>query len=141
MEYNILRYGAVSDGTTKCTEAIQAAIDDCTKTGGRVVIPSGEFLSGTVILRSNVDLHLEQGARLISSMEPEDMTDFSNGFEDDNEDTGWEGGCFLLARHEENITISGTGVIDGQGRLSFYDDDSDDGYHECPLNVRGSGRG
>ncbi len=137
MEYNILHYGAVPDGVTKCTKAIQAAIDDCGKLGGRVVIPAGRYLSGTLVLRSNIDLHLEAGATLISSMDQADMTDFSRDFEDDNEDTGWEGGCFLLARHAENITISGTGTIDGQGRLTFYDDDSDDGFHECPLNVRG----
>ncbi|WP_130837662.1 glycoside hydrolase family 28 protein [Lachnoclostridium sp. Marseille-P6806] len=137
MVYNILDYGAETDGVTSSTAAIQAAIDDCGRTGGRVLIPAGRFCSGTLMLRSNIDLHLENGATLISSSDPAELTDFSRDFEDDNADTGWEGGCFLLARHETNITISGTGTIDGQGRRSFYDDDSDGGFHECPLNVRG----
>lgn len=137
MVYNILDYGAVSDGVHNNAAAIQAAIDACSRTGGRVLIPAGSFLSGSLVLRSNVDLHLENGATLLSSMNPADMIDFSESFEDDNADTGWEGGCFLFAQHERNITISGTGTIDGQGRLSFYDDDSDGGFHEAPLNVRG----
>ena len=43
MVYNILDYGAVPDGTGKSTEAIQAAIDQCTRTGGQVLIPAGRF--------------------------------------------------------------------------------------------------
>lgn len=88
MVYNILDYGAVPDGTGKSTEAIQAAIDQCTRTGGQVLIPAGRFLSGSLRLKSNVDLHLEQGAVLISSLDKEDMIDFAKDFEDDNQDVG-----------------------------------------------------
>lgn len=137
MVYNILDYGAVSGGVVKCTEAIQQAIDDCTKTGGQVLVPAGSFLSGSLWLKSNVDLHLAHGAVLISSLDPADMIDFASEFEDDNEDVGWEGGCFLFARHGENIMISGTGTIDGQGRRVFEDDNADHGFHECPLLVTG----
>ena len=137
MFYNICDFGAVGDGKTLCTGAIQAAIDACTVTGGRVAVPSGRYLSGTIRLKSNVDLHLESGAELISSLDPKDMPDLMGGFEDDNRDTGWEGGCFLLARHAENVTISGFGRIDGRGREVFYEDDADGGSHESPLKVRG----
>ncbi len=138
MNYIISDFGAMGDGKTLNTAAIQAAIDACTSSGGgRVIIPAGEYLSGTICLKSNVDLHLESGARLISSLDPRDMPDLMGGFEDDNRDTGWEGGCFLLARHAENVTISGTGRIDGRGREVFYEDDADDGSHESPLKVRG----
>lgn len=137
MVYNILDYGAVPDGTGKSTEAIQAAIDQCTRTGGQVLIPAGRFLSGSLRLKSNVDLHLEQGAVLISSLDKEDMIDFAKDFEDDNQDVGWDGGCFLFARHGKNIKISGSGTIDGQGRLVFTDDNADHGFHECPLLVTG----
>ena len=137
MQYNILDYGAAADGITNCAPAIQRAIDECSITGGVVLIPAGNFLSGSLRLKSNVQLHLESGACLIASTVPGDMVDFSKEFEDDNEDTGWEGGCFLFACHEKNITISGQGRIDGQGRQYFYDDDAPDGFHECPLQVRG----
>ena len=90
MVYNILDYGAVPDGITKATKAIQAAIDDCTKTGGQVLVPSGRFLSGSLHLKSDVDLLLEQGAVLISSLEQEDMIDFAREYEDDNADVGWD---------------------------------------------------
>lgn len=137
MDYNILDFGAVEGGTCNCSPQIQAAIDACAETGGRVVVPAGRFLSGSLRLRSEVDLHLERGAVLISSLNPEDVIDFTKDFDDDNADVGWEGGCFLFARHEKNIAISGFGMIDGQGREVFYDDDADHGYHECPLAVRG----
>ncbi len=137
MLYNIVDFGAVGDGQTLNTAAIQRAIDACTETGGRVLIPAGRFLSGTICLKSNVELHLEAGAVLISSLEEADMPDLMGGFEDDNRDTGWEGGCFLLARHAENVTISGPGRIDGRGREVFFEDDADGGCHESPLKVRG----
>nr|MCR4635680.1 glycoside hydrolase family 28 protein [Butyrivibrio sp.] len=137
MTYNILDFGAVGDGITKCTAAIQRAIDECSRTGGRVVVPSGEYLSGSLRLRSDVELHIEHGAVLRSSLEESDMIDFSKDYEDDNEDTGWEGGCFLYACHEKNIAITGYGIIDGQGRMAYFDDEPEDSLHECPLNVRG----
>ena len=138
MIYDITRYGAVADGVAKCTAAIQAAIDDCAAAGGgRVLFPAGVFLSGSLRLRSNVELHLAHGAVLRSSLDQADMIDFARDFDDDNEDTGWEGGCFLFACHEKNIAVTGTGTIDGQGRLTFYDDGADHGLGECALNVRG----
>ncbi|MCR5148235.1 MAG: glycoside hydrolase family 28 protein [Eubacterium sp.] len=138
MNYNILDYGAVGDGMTVNTSAIQKAIDECTANGGgKVIIPTGRFLSGTIMLKTNVNMYLEAGAELISSLDPADMIDFMKDFDDDNKDTGWAGGCFLLARHAENITISGEGRIDGRGREVFYEDDADGGSHESPLKVRG----
>lgn len=138
MTYTISDFGAVGDGKTLNTTAIQNAIDACTSAGGgQVIVPAGKYLSGTICLKSNIDLHLESGAELISSLDPDDMPDLMGGFEDDNRDTGWEGGCFLLARHAENVTISGSGRIDGRGRDVFYEDDDDGGSHESPLKVRG----
>ena len=137
MVYNILDYGAVSDGETKCTAAIQKAIDDCSSTGGRVLIPAGRFLSGTLRLKSDVELHLEHGARLISSLDEKDIIDYFRECGDDNEVDGWEGGCFLFALHEKNIAITGTGVIDGQGRKVFFDDDPEHAYEGSPLAVTG----
>jgi len=138
MNCSIMNFGAAGDGITLNTGAIQQAIDACSASGGgRVSVPAGKFLSGTIQLKSNVDLHLESGAELISSLDPADMPDLMGDFDDDNRDTGWEGGCFLLARHAENVTISGFGRIDGRGREVFYEDADDGGSHESPLKVRG----
>jgi len=137
MVYNILDFGAVPDGETRSTKAIQRAIDKCTKTGGTVLIPAGAFLSGTLRLRSDVELHLEHGSRLISCLDEEDMIDYFKEDSDDNEVDGWEGGCFLFALHEKNIAITGTGVIDGQGRKVFFDDDPEYAFEGSPLAVAG----
>lgn len=131
-DYNILDYGAVADGATNCAPAIQQAVDEASAAGGRVVIPAGRFLSGTVLLKSNVELHVSQGAVLLSSLREEDIQPFPAADEDDNLDTGWDGGFFLGARGASNVTISGLGVIDGQGDKVFEDLNEDNGFHECP---------
>ena len=67
-DYNILDFGAVPDGKTMNTSAIQSAIDAAYKKGrGRVIVPEGIFLSGSIILKSNVELHLEEKAVLLGS--------------------------------------------------------------------------
>ena len=73
MIYNILDYGAIPDGKTLATDAIQAAINACHENGGgRVVIPAGRFYSGSIYLKINVELHLELGSTLIASGNMED---------------------------------------------------------------------
>ena len=80
MDYSILRYGAVADGVTNCAAAIQQAVDAAAAAGGgRVIVPAGRFLSGSVLLRDNVELHLESGAVLISSLNPDDIVPFPQG--------------------------------------------------------------
>ncbi len=120
MIFNILDYGADAGGKRDSAPAIQKAIDICSETGGRVYIPAGSFLTGFLRLRSNVELYLEQGAVLISDLEAETSK------------------YFLYACHEKNITISGEGKIDGQGRKRFVDDGADGEFGECPLNVSGN---
>ena len=72
-DYNIVEYGAIPDTTMLSTKAIQQAIDACNKGGGgRVIIPAGNFKTGTIILKSNVNLHLEQGATLYGRTRLED---------------------------------------------------------------------
>ncbi len=119
MIFNILDYGADQNGNENSASAIQKAIDDCSELGGMVYVPAGQFKSGFLRLRSNIELYLEQGAVLISDL---------------NETSGF----FLYAKDEKNITISGQGEIDGQGRLRFEDDGADGGYGECPFNVTGT---
>lgn len=135
MIFDITKYGAIPDGKTVCTQAIQKAIDDCTKTGGQVLVPSGKFVSGSLQIRSNVEIHLELGAYLICSTDPADQINFLKDMQDDNLDTGWDGGCFLFALHERNVAITGEGIIDGQGRFYYKENDADGGLGECPLTV------
>ncbi len=136
MIYNILDYGAVEGGTVNNQKMIQKAIDDCAGTGGRVVIPAGNFLSGTLRLRSDMELYLEAGSTLTVSLNPEDIVDLSEKSDEGNTIDGIKNGCFLYACHERNITISGEGKIDGKGREVYYDAGLDGEFHECPLSVR-----
>lgn len=134
-DLNILEYGARPDGVTNNAAAIQAAVDAASAAGGgRVVIPAGRFLSGSVMLKSNVELHLQSGAVLLSSLRPEDIRPFRSADADDDMD-GWNGGFFLGACGEHNVTISGPGTINGQGDKVFFDRNEDNGFHECPKAV------
>ena len=136
--YNVVDFGAIADGVTNNSKAIQSAIDMCTKNGGGTVfVPTGKFLSGTINLKSNVNFNLEQGAVLISSIREEDIINYTKDFERNTDDIGWEGGCFLCAFHEENITISGEGTIYGQGDKIFFEDGADGGFYECPKGLKG----
>lgn len=137
MIYNILDFGAIADGKINNQKAIQDAIDACSKTGGTVVVPTGNFLSGTIRLKSNIELHLEMGSRLIASQNQEDIIIFEEDKADKGTMHGITDGCFIYACHEKNIIISGNGVIDGQGRNVYFDDNADEGFHECPLNIQG----
>src|SRR5438445_4433051 len=71
--YNIRDFGAKGDGKTLDTAAVQGAIDACTKDrGGTVLIPAGDFLIGTIELKSNVTLHLSAQGKLLGSPRPAD---------------------------------------------------------------------
>jgi len=71
--YSIADYGAAGDGKTLCTEAIQKAIDmACESGGGKVVIAPGHWLSGTIVLKSGVTLHLEKEGVLLGSTDVAD---------------------------------------------------------------------
>ena len=78
MIYNVLDYGAAGDGAANDAAAIQAAIDDCSSAGGgRVLFPGGRvYRSGTIVLKSYVELHLETGAVLKGSSHLEDYNLF-----------------------------------------------------------------
>lgn len=117
MIYNIKDYGAISDGKTICTKAIQAAIDDCHKNGGGTVLcENGVFLFGTVILRSNVELHLSANATLLGSPRWEDYperSDLKHVISDNL--PRWKNACYLFAEQAENIAVTGMGKIDCNG--------------------------
>jgi len=109
-----LLYAQPKRVTVRDAAAIQNAIDDCSRQGGGVVVlPAGRYLTGTLVLKNNVTLHLEEGARLLGST---NFSDYRNvdGFTDG---TGSAMGyCLIAAVDAVNIGITGAGVIDGQGR-------------------------
>ncbi len=104
-DFNILDYGAVPDGETLNTSAIQKAIDAAHQYGGgRVVVPAGQFLTGSVIIKSGVDLHIERNGTLLGSTDPGHYIHFDR----------WK--ALVIARDAHHISLSGMGIIDGQGQ-------------------------
>jgi len=121
MDKNILDYGANGNGTSLCTNAIQEAINECASSGGgRVIIPPGNYLSGTIWLKSHVELHLAQGALLKGSPDLNDYND-EDAYPQNasGRDEGWIGKHLILAVECEDIALTGNGKIDGCGDI-FY---------------------
>ena len=112
--YVITDFGAVGDGKTVNTKAIQAAIDKCasTKKGGVLVVPKGTFLSGAIFLKQGVNLLLEKDGVLKGTTNPDDYPQVQ---------TRWEGteemwtSAFVNAFNVTGLIISGEGAIDGSG--------------------------
>lgn len=112
-DFDITKFGAIGDGKFDCTQAFARAVEACHQAGGgRVIVPSGEFLSGAIQLKSNVNLHVTgEGVILFSK----DMRKFLPVVY-----TRFEGmecmnySPFIYAYEQENLAITGSGVIDGQ---------------------------
>lgn len=116
-EFVITNYGAKADGKTLNTTAIQKAIDAAfSNKGGIVVFPKGQFLSGSIQLKSNVSLYLEEGAVLLGSTNPQDYfkMDFPGRPDSPKKDDNSQM-ALLLAHKATNIKLFGKGKIDGQG--------------------------
>ena len=69
-DYNIKDYGAIADGKTLTNEAFNNAIETAFNNGGgRVIVPKGEYLCGSIRMKSNTELHFEEGAKIIAAPE------------------------------------------------------------------------
>jgi len=112
-DVDVTSYGAKGDSTTLNSVAIQKAIDDCNRTGGgKVIFPAGKYLSGTIVLKDNVTLHLQKDAVILGSTNVEDyqnLDPFADGL---GTAVGW---ALLVAVDAKNIGIEGEGAINGQG--------------------------
>lgn len=104
-DYKASQFNINSDGSTMNTRSIQFAIDYISKNGGgRLVFYVGRYLTGSIHLKSNVTLQLEEGAVLLGSTNPFDYDRIGNT-------------ALIHARDVENVGITGKGMIDGQGRM------------------------
>ncbi len=98
--FNVREFGASGDGNTLDSKYIQAAIDSCYRSGGGIVFfPAGRYLTGSILLKSNVFLEIGSGATILGSTSISDYKD-SN---------------FIYAEGAKNIGIIGSGFINGQG--------------------------
>jgi polygalacturonase len=101
--FDVHQFGATGDGTTKDTVAIQKAINAASAQGGVVTFPPGRYLTGSLHLKSRVNLHLHKDATILGSTRVEDYQKLN-----------FLG--LILANNQSDIGISGEGVIDGQGK-------------------------
>ncbi len=127
MDFNVLHYGAVGDGVVNDCSAIQAAVDACSESGGRVVFPSGHvFYTSSFSVKKNIDLHIEKGAvikahsdidtyiRPCSKINGEDALAFGNPV------TNKPSFAFIYGYEADNLVISGEGTIDGNYEAFTY---------------------
>lgn len=112
--YNVIDFGAIGDGKTKNTKAINDAINKCSaEGGGQVLVINGDFLTGAIHMKSNVDLHIEANAILRFSTDPKDYLPLVR--------TRWEGDdCYnysplIYADGQTNFAVTGKGILNGQG--------------------------
>lgn len=119
-ELNVKDLGATGDGATDDLPAIQKAIDDANaEGGGKVIVPEGTyFCKGPVVLKSCVELHLEEGSKLLFSPDPADFLPVVK--------TRWEGtelmnySPMVYAYGQHDIAITGKGTIDGNADSVFH---------------------
>ncbi len=117
--FDIRDYGAVGDGKTMNTRAIASAIGACFEAGGgKVLVPAGSWLTGPIVLKSNINLHIAKGAEVLFST---DFADYLPAVF-----VRWEGTeCYnysplIYAKDCTNIAITGAGTVNGQGKAWWH---------------------
>ncbi len=118
-DYNVRDFGATGDGANLDHIAINRAIDSCVANGGgRVTVPAGTYLCGSIRMKSNVELHIAAGATILAA--PASMKAYDKPEE-------WEGPAYqdgghtyfhnslIWAENQHNVSITGHGTIDGKG--------------------------
>ena len=111
---NAIKAGAVGDGATLNTAAIQKAVDACSADGGGTVqFPPGRFVTGTIQLKDNVTLRLDENAVLLGSTNAADFRNLDPFMAGDGVPLGY---ALIVAAGAKHAGIEGGGTIDGQGR-------------------------
>lgn len=112
-DFDITKFGAVGNGKKDCSKAFAKAIEACSKAGGgRVVVPAGKFLTGPIVLKSNVNLYVSKDAEILFFTDPKKYLPVVY--------SRWEGvecmmySPLIYAFEQENIAITGEGILNGQ---------------------------
>lgn len=113
--FNVRELGAIGDGQTLDSPAIQSAIDTCAKQGGGTIfLPAGQYLTGSLFLRNNISLHLDSGATILGSENPADYPIVHSRWEGKHQDTY---APLITGENLNNISVIGRGTINGRGNI------------------------
>ena len=120
-QYNVKTFGAAGDGKVLDTRSIQLAINKAYESGGGVVdIPPGTYKIGSLILKDNINLHLQAGAVLVGSPDYRDYTEVAQKYESRTKEL-YAKYFMVFAEDAKNISITGTGTIHGNGLQHFLE--------------------
>jgi len=131
-EFLLTEFGTIADGKCDCTNAFERAVKAVSDFGGgRIIVPAGEYLTGPIHIKSNIELHLQKGATVRFIQDPDRylpvvLTRFE-GIELYNYSP------FIYANGQQNIAITGEGLLDGQSDKEYwwyYKGKSEFGWHE-----------
>ncbi len=118
-DFLITKHGAIADGKTDCTQAFRDTIDECSKAGGgRVVVPAGDYLTGPIQLKSNVNLYVAKDATIHFSIDRDKYLPVVLTRYESTEVMNYS--PFIYALGQENIAISGEGTLDGQASAAGW---------------------
>ncbi|MCU4742486.1 glycoside hydrolase family 28 protein [Natronoglomus mannanivorans] len=129
--FDVREFGATGDGTTRDTDAIQSALEECADAGGTVLVPPGDYLTAPLSVGDDTTLHLEAGATIRFVGDYEAFPTVESRWE------GWEQAGFhpcLWVTDAENVAITGRGTIDGGGE--YWWDFLDCSEAELPAGLR-----
>lgn len=114
--FDVREYGAVGDGEANATKGIQAAIDAASAAGGgTVLVPAGRYVTGTLWLKSNINLHVDAGAVLLGSQDKSDFPKWVSKWE--GEKVGPRHAALFSGEDLENVSVTGRGVVDARGKM------------------------
>ncbi len=123
LQFDVKTLGAKGDGVVLETASIQRAIDKAYESGGGVVmVPPGTYKIGTLVLKDNVDLHLQSGAELIGSPNSSDYTEVTQKYES-RTNVLYAKYFMVFAEGSRNISVTGGGIINGNGLKNFLKGD------------------
>ena len=124
VEFCITDFGAVADGKTVNTVFIQQTIDKASINGGKVIVPSGIYITGSIYLKSNIEFHLMPGAVILGSSNIIDYPEL----EAKNNDKDRHPHHLLVINNCENVSITGSGEINGNG-YAFWESERKSAFH------------
>ena len=115
-QYNVQDFGAVPDGQTNDTAKLQSAIDTCSAAGGgTVIVPPGNYVTGSLWMRSNVTLDIESGATLLGSQNADEYPQWTSQWEGKKAVAGRA--ALICGEGLENVSLVGHGTIDARGEF------------------------